>query len=145
MEVKISWYYPFKLLTDAAGETCLLVSPSAYLHPHQPPPPPLRTVMPARFTACPSLHGCGCLRRHWQICRVSCDTLFFVSVRTKTDRNTKLFRLCFGLFHETIKKFFESRTETKWKRNKLKQVKMKISKAKKDKSGHNKAKQRETN
>ncbi len=60
---------------------------------------------------------------------MSCET-FFVSVRTETNGNTQLFRLCFGLFQETIFLVPEPKQ---------------TGTDKKDKSERNKAKQSETN
>jgi hypothetical protein len=73
-------------------------------------------------------------------CRVSCETLYFVSDRTDYKRNTKLFRLYFGLFRETMKFLFRILNRTKCNRNNPKLAKMKINRAKKIR-----AKQIETN
>jgi hypothetical protein len=78
-----------------------------------------------------AMSSLGCPTKHF----------FFVSVRIKTNRNTKLFRLCFGLFRETIKFLFRilNRNQVEPKQNET--GRNEDYQGKKDKSQRNKAKQ----
>jgi hypothetical protein len=62
---------------------------------------------------------------------------FFVSIQTKTKGNTKLFRLCLGLFRETLKCLFRILFRNK--------VELQQAKMEQGKKGQIRAKQSETN